>query len=48
MSVDKPGIDLGYRFLNTDDAQLDDTNGNASFDLQTRQHMIGLGLRFDI
>ncbi|QDV09097.1 hypothetical protein Poly30_46540 [Planctomycetes bacterium Poly30] len=42
------GIDLGYRFLNTDDAQLDDTNGNASFNLQTRQHMIGLGLRFDV
>lgn len=42
------GIDLGYRFLNTDDAELDDTNGNAQFDLETRQHMIGLGVRFDV
>lgn len=42
------GIDLAYRFLNIDDAEIDDTNGNASFDLETQQHMIGLGLRFGV
>ena len=42
------GIDIGYRFLNIDDVELDDTNGNADFDLQIEQHMVGVGFRFDL
>lgn len=45
---DGVGIDVGYRFLNVDDAELDDTNGNADFALETEQHMLGLGLRLDV
>jgi len=47
-ATDSLVIDVGYRFLNIDDAEIDDSNGNADFDLQTRQHMLGLGLRFDL
>jgi opacity protein-like surface antigen len=36
---------LGYRFLNIDDAEVDDDLGGASFDLETAQHVIELGLR---
>lgn len=37
---------LGYRFLNIDDAEIDDDLGGASFDLQTEQHVAELGLVF--
>lgn len=39
-------LSLGYRFLNIDDADIDDNVGNASFDLETQQHALELGLRF--
>lgn len=38
-------LSLGYRFVNVDDAELDD-GGGAEFDLETTQHMLELGLRF--
>ncbi len=37
-------LSLGYRFLNTDDAEIDDGIGNASFDLETQQHVVEVGL----
>ena len=37
---------VGYRFLNIDDAQIDDDLGGASFDLQTEQHVLEAGLIF--
>jgi opacity protein-like surface antigen len=39
---------LGYRFINIDDAEIDDDLGGASFDLQTEQHVIELGVRFQL
>lgn len=39
---------VGYRFLNIDDAEIDDSLGSASFDLETQQHVLELGLRFGI
>ncbi len=39
-------IVLGYRFINVDDNEVDDGIGGASFDLQTEQHVIEVGLRF--
>jgi opacity protein-like surface antigen len=38
-------LSLGYRFVNVDDAELDD-GGGAEFDLETTQHMLELGIRF--
>ena len=40
--------DIGYRFLNIDDATIDDDLAGASFDLQTEQHVLELGLRFGL
>lgn len=37
---------LGYRFLNIDEAEIDDDVGAASFDLETQQHIIEVGVRF--
>ena len=37
---------IGYRFLNIDDAEIDDDIGAAGFDLQTEQHILEAGLRF--
>ncbi|MEZ6014985.1 MAG: outer membrane beta-barrel protein [Planctomycetota bacterium] len=39
-------LEVGYRFLNIDDAQVDDGLGNSSFELQTQQHSLGLSVRF--
>jgi len=39
-------LGLGYRFLNVDDNEIDDNNSTASFDLETEQHVIELGLEF--
>jgi opacity protein-like surface antigen len=39
-------INIGYRFLNIDDNQIDDGIGSSSFDLQTEQHTAEIGLRF--
>lgn len=41
-------FNVGYRFLNIDDAQIDDGLGGASFDLQTQQHVLEVGLTFGI
>lgn len=45
-----PGIagNFGYRFINIDDANLDDNAGGASFDLSTQQHVLEIGVRFGI
>lgn len=37
---------VGYRFLNIDDTQIEDGIGSSSFDLQTEQHTLEVGLRF--
>ena len=39
-------LTTGYRFLNIDDAEVVVDLGGASFDLQTRQHVLEVGLRF--
>jgi opacity protein-like surface antigen len=39
---------VGYRFLNIDDAEIDDDLGDASFDLETQQHVLEVGLTFGI
>ena len=39
-------LELGYRWLNVDDAEIDDDSNNVSFDLETSQHILGIGLQF--
>ena len=39
---------LGYRFLNIDDNNVDDGIGNSSFGLETQQHVLEIGLRFGL
>lgn len=39
-------FNVGYRFLNIDDVEIDDDIGNADFDLKTRQHSLELGVGF--
>lgn len=41
-------LNAGYRFLNIDDAEIDDSIGSASFDLETQQHIAEIGLRFGL
>ncbi|HEV8112191.1 MAG TPA: outer membrane beta-barrel protein [Planctomycetota bacterium] len=41
-------LNVGYRFLNIDDANIDDDIGAASFDLQTQQHVLEVGISFGI
>lgn len=36
----------GYRFVNIDDADIDDGLGSASFDLETQQHVLEVGVSF--
>jgi len=38
----------GYRFLNIDDSDIDDGIGTSSFDLETQQHVLEVGLLFGI
>ena len=45
---DKVSLNVGYRFLNVDDAEIDDDLGDAEFDLETQQHMLELGVRFQL
>lgn len=45
---DSTALSVGYRFLNIDDVEIDDDIGSASFDLETQQHAIELGLTFGI
>ena len=44
-TTDSLSLNLGYRFLNVDDAEIDDDIGNSSFDLETQQHILEVGLR---
>lgn len=39
---------VGYRFVNIDDVEIDDDVGMAGFDLETEQHVLELGLRFTL
>lgn len=39
---------VGYRLLNVDDVEIDDGFGSSSFDLETRQHVIELGIRVQL
>lgn len=39
-------LTLGYRFRNIDDVKITNDLDNSSFDLQTEQHVIELGLEF--
>jgi len=40
---------VGYRFLNIDDVEIDDGGiGASSFDLETQQHVLEIGLRFQL
>jgi opacity protein-like surface antigen len=39
---------LGYRFLNVDDVEIDDGVGSSSFDLETEQHVIEIGIRLQL
>lgn len=39
---------VGYRYMNIDDAEIDDDVGGASFELQTEQHVIELAVRFQL
>lgn len=41
-------LNLGYRFINIDDTEIDDDIGTASFDLETTQHVAEIGLRFGL
>ncbi|HTF88645.1 MAG TPA: outer membrane beta-barrel protein [Planctomycetota bacterium] len=41
-------LHFGYRFLNVDDAEIDDDVNNVSFDLETRQHVLEAGLIFGV
>lgn len=41
-------LEVGYRFLNIDDAEVDSGLGNSDFDLQTEQHSLGLSVRFGV
>lgn len=47
-STESTAWSLGYRFLNIDDAEIDDDIGGASFDLETEQHVVELGVRFSL
>lgn len=43
---DNVAFHVGYRFLNIDDAEIDDGIGDSSFDLETQQHVLEAGLLF--
>lgn len=45
---DNTAVSLGYRFLNIDDSEIDDGIGSSSFDLETQQHVLEVGLIFGI
>lgn len=42
----RTALQLGYRFLNVDDNELDDGLSGTSFDLETQQHTLEIGLIF--
>lgn len=39
-------LELGYRLLNIDDAEIDDGIGDSDFTLETQQHSLGVTVRF--
>lgn len=39
-------LTVGYRFMNIDDNKIEDGIGSSSFDLQTEQHTIEIGVQF--
>ena len=41
-------LHVGYRFLNVDNAELDDNASAASFDIETRQHVLEAGFLFGL
>lgn len=46
--AESTALHFGYRFLNIDNAQIDDSIANSSFDLKTQQHVIEAGLIFGV
>jgi len=42
----RSSLEVGYRFLNIDDAEIDDGIGSSGFALETQQHSLGLSIRF--
>lgn len=47
--AESTALELGYRFVNIDDAEVDDGGvGNTSFDLETQQHGLEVGLCFGL
>lgn len=44
--TDSLSAHVGYRFISIDDADFDDNLGDASFALETEQHLLEVGLRF--
>lgn len=45
-SSDRVAWNFGYRFMNIDDVEIDDDVGDESFDLETQQHTLELGVTF--
>jgi opacity protein-like surface antigen len=41
-------LEVGYRFLNIDDAEVDDGIGDSDFELSTEQHSLGISVRFGV
>lgn len=41
-------LEVGYRFMNIDDAEIDDGIGDSDFDLSTEQHSLAFNLRFGV
>jgi opacity protein-like surface antigen len=39
-------LEVGYRFLDIDDAEIDDGIGDLDFELATQQHSVGVTVRF--
>ncbi len=39
-------LELGYRFLNIDEAEIDESIGELDFALETKQHSLGASVRF--
>ncbi len=44
--TESTALQFGYRFLNIDDAQIEDGLSSSSFDLETQQHVLEIGLVF--
>lgn len=42
----RTALQIGYRFFNVDDVELDDDANDASFELETQQHVLEAGIVF--